>query len=65
MLTFVVPFSHQMTPLHVAAERGGRLRIVEYLVKNGANINIQDSDKVCDYTFIMYVTILVTADLYC
>ena len=54
-----------MTPLHVAAERGGRLRIVEYLVKNGANINIQDSDTVCDYTFIMYVTILGTADLYC
>ena len=54
-----------MTPLHVAAERGGRLKIAEYLVEKGANINIQDSDTVCDYTFIMYVTILGTADLYC
>ena len=54
-----------MTPLHVAAERGGRLKIVEYLVEKGANINIQDGDTVCDYTFIMYVTILATADLYC
>ena len=52
-----------MTPLHVAAERGGRLKIAEYLVEKGANINIQDGDKVCDYTFIMYVTILATADL--
>ena len=31
-----------MTPLHVAAETGGRSRIINYLVDRGANINIQD-----------------------
>lgn len=51
-----------MSPLHVAAKRGGRLKIVDYLVENGATINIQDSKKVCDHTFIMYVNILVTVD---
>ena len=35
-----------MTPLHVAAERGGRFNILEYLVKEKAKINIQDSNEV-------------------
>ena len=41
-----------MSPLHVAAERGGRLNIVEYLVKKEAKINIQDNNKVklCNWT---------------
>ena len=34
-----------MTPLHVAAERGGRSKIVEYLVKK-ADINIEDHNGV-------------------
>ena len=34
-----------MTPLHVAAERGGRSKIVEYLVSK-ADINITDHLKV-------------------
>ena len=37
---------HQMTPLHIAAERGGRLNIVEYLVGKEADINITDNNKV-------------------
>ena len=42
---------YQMTPLHVAAERGGRLNIVKYLVVKNADItNIQDNDgvKLCN-----------------
>ena len=41
-----------MSPLHVAAERGGRLNIVEYLVEKAANINIQDINEVnlCNWT---------------
>ena len=31
-----------MTPLHVAAKKGDRLDIVEYLIGKGANINIED-----------------------
>ena len=34
-----------MTPLHVAAE-GARIRIVEYLIGEGADIDIQDHKKV-------------------
>ena len=32
-----------MTPLHVAAEKGDRLDIVQYLIGEGADINIKDS----------------------
>ena len=44
-------FSHQMTPLHVAAARG-LVKIVEYLVEQEADINIQDHKgvSICDYT---------------
>ena len=47
MITFVVSPFHQMTPLHVAAEKGDRLEIVEYLIKKGADINIKDNSGVC------------------
>ena len=36
---------HQITPLHVAAERG-HPRIVEFLVSKGADIDIQDKNGV-------------------
>ena len=46
---------HQMTPLHMAAERGGRLNIVEYLVGKKADINIKDNNgvKICDLTTLV------------
>jgi len=34
-----------MTPLHVAA-KGARIRMLEYLVGKGADINTQDHNKV-------------------
>ena len=34
-----------MTPLHVAAEKG-RIKIVEYFVKERADVNIQDCNGV-------------------
>ena len=47
-ITFAVCFLslYQMTPLHVAAERGERIRIVNYLVDQGADINIKDNNGV-------------------
>ena len=36
---------YQMTPLHLAAERGS-IEIVRYLVEQGASINIQDNNGV-------------------
>ena len=36
-----------MTPLHVAAQRD-RISIVEYLVDQGADINIKDSNRVSE-----------------
>ena len=44
---------HQMTPLHVAAEKGDRLDIVEYLIKNGADINIIDYSGVSETTLLI------------
>ena len=35
-----------MTPLHVAAERGGRFNILKYLADSEADINIKDNDGV-------------------
>ena len=35
-----------MAPLHVAAEKGDRFKIVKYLVDSGARINIQDDNGV-------------------
>ena len=40
-----------MTPLHVAAKKGESLEIVKYLICKGADINIQNNNKVKkDYT---------------
>ena len=41
----VVSSLHQMTPLHVAAERG-YVKIVDYLVVKGAEIDIRDENGV-------------------
>ena len=38
-------FLHQMTPLHLAAE-SGRIKMVNYLVEQGADVNIQDNNGV-------------------
>ena len=38
-------FLHQMTPLHLAAERG-RLVVLKHLVDQGPNVNIQDQNGV-------------------
>ena len=35
-----------MTPLHVAAEKGESLEIVEYLIGRGADINIKNDNGV-------------------
>ena len=45
MAYFVVSSLRQITPLHVAAERG-HTRIVEYLVSKGAHVDIQDENGV-------------------
>ena len=41
-----------MTPLHLAAKIA-HIRILDYLVKQGADINIQDDNGViiCDHTY--------------
>ena len=44
---------HQMTPLHLAAKIG-RIKILDYIVKQGADINIQDDEGVnilCHHTY--------------
>ena len=43
--TFLVTFSYQQTPLHVAA-RKGRDYTVECIVKKGADMNIRDKNGV-------------------
>ena len=43
--TFLVTFSYQRTPLHVAASKG-RDYTVEWLVKKRADINIKDKTGV-------------------
>ena len=35
-----------MTPLHVAAEKGGRSNIMELLIISKADINAKDNDEV-------------------
>ena len=42
---FLVSFLYQMTPLHVAAECA-HVKVLEYLVGQGANINIKDNNEV-------------------
>ena len=45
-------FFYQMTPLHIAAEKG-RYRMVKYLVGITPNISTEDHDGVgaCDYNW--------------
>ena len=47
-------FLHQLTPLHLAAETG-RIKILNYLLEQGADINIQDYHgvitRICAYTY--------------
>ena len=47
-----------MAPLHVAA-KGARVGIVKYLVREGANINIQDHNKVSRHSRKGAVSILL------
>ena len=37
---------YQMTPLHLAAERGRYKTIIVYLVDQGADVDIKDDNKV-------------------
>ena len=51
-LLLCFPFLPQMTPLHLAAE-SGRIKILDYLVEQGVDINIQDDYGViiCEHTY--------------
>ena len=52
-------FLHQMTPLHFAAE-SGRIKILNYLVEQGAPINIQDDNGVITSIIMcLYISMLV------
>ena len=55
-LTFVVSSLHQMTPLHVAAEKA-RIRIVEYVIDQKAEIDFQDQNGVRQYNTVYRVFI--------
>ena len=37
-----------MTPLHVAAAKGGRKSIMEYLIDSGADVNSKDDNGVSE-----------------
>ena len=52
--TFLVTFSYQRTPLHVAASKG-RDYTVEFLVKKEAEMNIRDKTGVCETILLMIV----------
>ena len=43
---------HQMTPLHLAAE-SGRIKVIQILVAQRADINSQDDNgvNICDHTY--------------
>ena len=50
ILTYLGIFSpHQMTPLHLAAE-SNRIKMVECLLGQGADINLQDDNEVILHT---------------
>ena len=44
---------HQMTPLHVAAEQGGRNNIMKYLISRGADIDSTDNYGVNKFLIIL------------
>ena len=52
--TFLVTFSYQQTPLHVAASKDHDYT-VKCLVKKGADINIQDKNGVHKTLLLMIV----------
>ena len=52
--TFLVTFSYQQTPLHVAVSKG-RDYTVECLVKKEADVNIKDKTGVRETTLLMIV----------
>ena len=52
-ITCVVSSFSQMTPLHVAAEKGDRLDIVKYLCEEGADINIKDCSGVSEIILLI------------
>ena len=45
-LEVIFYFLHQMTPFHVAAEKGRCEAIMGHLLRKGGNINIKDDDGV-------------------
>ena len=59
---FLVTFSFQKTPLHVAASKH-RDFTVECLVKKVADMNIKDKTGVCRTIYLLTVIIIATADL--
>ena len=59
--TFLVTFSYQQTPLHVAASKG-RDYTVESLVKRGADINIKDKTGVCEIVLLLIWQLLLVLD---
>ena len=52
--TFLVTFSYQQTPLHVAASKA-RDYTVEWLVKKGAKMDIKDNSGVRETVLLMIV----------
>ena len=53
-----VTFSHQQTPLHVAANND-RDYTVEFLVKKGADMNIKDKNGVSESLLPMVVLVVL------
>ena len=51
-VSFVLSFFHQMTPFHVAAERGRCEEILEHLLSKGGDIDIKNDDGVSDTAYI-------------
>ena len=45
---------YQMTPLHVAVERGDRINIIKYLLNKRAAIDITDKHGVNIYVWLYY-----------
>ena len=48
-----------MTPLHVAAERGGRLSIIEHLSEKGVDINFKDNKGVNQFDYVTKSVLLI------
>ena len=46
-----------MTPLHVATQRGDRIGIVNYLVDQGADIDIEDDNGVSKIGWTVLLTV--------